>query len=316
MTFVFLILSQTKQGGVMSKNSKGYNMKTILKDQVIFKEGDPGSDAYLIRKGTVDIYKVMNNKKVLLERLQPGEIFGEMAILSGEPRSAHAMASEYVELVVINRNDLEVSIQKSLPIVQALSKLLIKRLRRTNDMIQEQPTTNIFRSFCNILFLHYQSRPTEKENEDDIIASGLIYSDMVKNVSEIISLSKVEVDAVVKYLTELQLVEIIDEKLAPKVIKKVLVIKDPETFMETTAEYAKEWNPETGTFLQDIEFAEIGEFARMISLKPKEVIVKIAKGKIPMDIVYVHKTSAIAWAEKNVGPLDQEAEAEAEAEAE
>jgi cAMP-binding proteins - catabolite gene activator and regulatory subunit of cAMP-dependent protein kinases len=97
----------------MAKGSKGYNLKTYLKGQTIFKEGDPGNLAYLIRSGSVDIYKVMNNKKILLERLQPGEIFGEMSIISKEPRSANAAANEYSELVVINQKDLEVSINKA-----------------------------------------------------------------------------------------------------------------------------------------------------------------------------------------------------------
>ncbi|ETR73534.1 MAG: cyclic nucleotide-binding protein [Candidatus Magnetoglobus multicellularis str. Araruama] len=147
----------------MAKGAKGYNIKTFLKGQTIFKEGDPGNLAYLIRSGSVDIYKVMNNKKILLERLQPGEIFGEMSIISKEPRSANAAANEYSELVVINQKDLEVSISKSLPIVQALANLLIKRLRHTSEMIREHPTNNIFLSTCNILYLLHENLTLPKK---------------------------------------------------------------------------------------------------------------------------------------------------------
>ncbi|KPA18170.1 transcriptional regulator, Crp/Fnr family [Candidatus Magnetomorum sp. HK-1] len=283
----------------MAKGSKAYNMKTFLKGQTIFKEGDPGNLAYLIRSGTVDIYKVMNNKKILLERLNPGEIFGEMSIISKEPRSAHAIANEYTELVVINQKDLEVSINKSLPIVQALANLLIKRLRHTSEMIREHPTNNIFLSICNMLhLLHENLSVPNKKGESSLLTESkehIIYSEACHVLKETLSLTQVEIDGMMQYLLELGLIEVKQVKIAPMVFKKILLIPEAEKFIERTKEYAKDWKPEKGSFIQDLEFIDISEFSRMIGNSPDDVVKKVSAKKIPIDLFYLHKAAAIAW---------------------
>jgi len=285
----------------MAKGSKAYNIKTFLKGQTIFKEGDPGNLAYLIRSGTVDIYKVMNNKKILLERLNPGEIFGEMSIISKEPRSANAIANEYAELVVINQKDLEVSINKSLPIVQALANLLIKRLRHTSEMIREQPTNNRFLSICNMLHLFHENLSVpKKKNESTLLKESkdfIIYNEACQVLKETLSLTQVEIDGMMQYLLELGLIEVKQVKIAPQVFKKILSIPEADKFVERIKEYAKEWKPEKGSFIQDLEFIDIIEFSKMIGKSPDEVFQNVSDEGIPKELFYLHKAAALAWVE-------------------
>ena len=289
----------------MAKGSKGYNIKTYLKGQTIFKEGDPGNLAYLIRSGSVDIYKVMNNKKILLERLQPGEIFGEMSIISKEPRSANAGANEYSELVVINQKDLEVSINKSLPIVQALANLLIKRLRHTSEMIREHPTNNIFLSISNLLYLMHENIALPKKGKGDYLLSEskdhLIHNEACQVVKDTLSLTQVEIDGVMQYLLELGLIELKQVKIAPMVIKKVVSIPEIDKFLERIQEYAKEWKPEKGSFIQDLEFIDISEFSKISGLTIDSIVDKVAQKEVPLELLYFHKAGAAAWADKHGG---------------
>jgi CRP-like cAMP-binding protein len=295
----------------MAKGSKGYNLKTYLKGQTIFKEGDPGNLAYLIRSGSVDIYKVMNNKKILLERLQPGEIFGEMSIISKEPRSANAAANEYSELVVINQKDLEVSINKSLPIVQALANLLIKRLRHTSEMIREHPTNNIFLSTCNLLYLMSENLALpKKENGENLLSESkehLIYNEACQILKETLSLTQVEIDGVMQYLLELGLIELKQVKIAPQVIKKVVSIPEINKFLERIQEYAKEWKPEKGSFIQDLEFIDIEDFSKITGLPTENILDKFAQKEIPLELLYLHKAGATAWADEHGGNKTDEA---------
>jgi len=295
----------------MAKGSKAYNLKTFLKGQTIFKEGDPGNLAYLIRSGSVDIYKVMNNKKILLERLQPGEIFGEMSIISKEPRSANAAANEYSELVVINQKDLEVSINKSLPIIQALANLLIKRLRHTSEMIREHPTNNKFLSISNLLFLMNENLAIPKNKEGESLLSEskehLIYNEVCQIIKDTLSLTQVEIDGVMQYLLELGLIELKQLKIAPMVIKKVVSIPEMDKFLERIQEYAKEWKPEKGAFIQDLEFIDLAEFSRISGLSSEEIIEKFAKNEIPLEMLYLHKAGATAWADGHGGSDTEEA---------
>jgi len=294
----------------MAKGSKGYNIKTFLKGQTIFKEGDPGNLAYLIRSGTVDIFKVMNNKKIILERLQPGEIFGEMSIISKEPRSANAAANEYSELVVINQKDLEVSINKSLPIVQALANLLIKRLRHTSEMIREQPTNNKFLSISNLLYLMHENLSLPKGDGEKLLSESkehLIYNEACQVIKDTLSLTQVEIDGVIQYLLELGLIELKQIKIAPMVIKKVLSIPEIDKFLERIQEYAKEWKPEKGAFIQDLEFIDVAEFAKISGFSSEEIIEKFSQKEIPLELIYLHKAGATAWADEHGGTnIDEE----------
>lgn len=67
--------------------------KTFSDTQLIFKEGDPGDGLYVVKSGTVEISAVVTDgHRQVLGALPPGEIFGEMAVLDQQPRSACASA--------------------------------------------------------------------------------------------------------------------------------------------------------------------------------------------------------------------------------
>jgi len=67
--------------------------KTFADSQLIFKEGDPGDGLYVVKSGTVEISaEVRDGQRQVLSALPPGEIFGEMAVVDQQPRSACASA--------------------------------------------------------------------------------------------------------------------------------------------------------------------------------------------------------------------------------
>jgi len=51
-------------------------VKSYFKNQIIFKEGQPGNVGYLIKTGEVCIYKIIDEQKKILNILGPGEVFG------------------------------------------------------------------------------------------------------------------------------------------------------------------------------------------------------------------------------------------------
>ena len=68
-------------------------VKTFPDSQLIFKEGDPGDGLYIVKSGTVEISaEIRDGQRQVLSALPPGEIFGEMAVLDQQPRSACASA--------------------------------------------------------------------------------------------------------------------------------------------------------------------------------------------------------------------------------
>jgi CRP-like cAMP-binding protein len=101
---------------------------TFRKGDIIFCEYEPGDTFYLIQSGRVQIVKIMDDIEKTIDYLNPGEIFGEMAILDAAPRSASAIAVDNVKALEFNRENFEVLMMGNPQIALKLLKLLAKRI--------------------------------------------------------------------------------------------------------------------------------------------------------------------------------------------
>lgn len=110
------------------------------KDEVIFPEESPGDKMYILRQGSVKVYKKIKNNETTLAIVNAGEFFGEMALLDGGARSAAAKAIEDVKALVIsteNFNNLrEKQPQVALRIMDVLVRTLSTRLRQANKNLE------------------------------------------------------------------------------------------------------------------------------------------------------------------------------------
>ena len=96
--------------------------------EIIFSEYEPGDSFYLIQSGRVKITKIVGDIEKTIDILQPPEIFGEMAILEGTPRSATAVALDAVKVLEFNRANFEVLMMGNPQIALRLMKLFAKRI--------------------------------------------------------------------------------------------------------------------------------------------------------------------------------------------
>jgi CRP-like cAMP-binding protein len=106
--------------------------KSFEKDEVICKIGDPGDTMFIIITGGVDIciYDQDQNEQVVAS-LGAGDYFGEMALLTGETRSATVRTSEDSEMFLLYKNDFDVILEKFPSISLSMGKIVSKRLRDT-----------------------------------------------------------------------------------------------------------------------------------------------------------------------------------------
>jgi CRP-like cAMP-binding protein len=114
--------------------------ETHTKDTIMFFEGDPGNQCYVIIKGEVRISKFIPNiGEEALAVLKPGEYFGEMALIDNFPRSAHAIANSDVELLAITKADMDKVLiadrEMGYKLLWTFTRTLSKRLRETNEKI-------------------------------------------------------------------------------------------------------------------------------------------------------------------------------------
>jgi len=95
---------------------------------IIFCEYEPGDDFFLIQSGHVRITKVVADKEKSLDVLTDNDIFGEMAILEQQPRSATALAQDEVKVLVFNRQNFELLLKSNPEIAIKLLKTFAKRI--------------------------------------------------------------------------------------------------------------------------------------------------------------------------------------------
>ncbi len=83
-------------------------VRTFAPADVIVREGEPGTSLFLIENGTVEVHTLdPKGRPLVLAELGPGEFFGEVAVLTGRPRTATIVARESVTVIEITREDLE-----------------------------------------------------------------------------------------------------------------------------------------------------------------------------------------------------------------
>lgn len=119
-------------------DTKRLEVKTFSKGDLIIKEGDPGDFIVFISSGEAEIIRNIGNRKEKVRTVRSGEIVGEMAVISREPRCATVVAAADTEVIVINPRTLEMAlINSELPIVYTLIKQLVSRLRDSEKRIEE-----------------------------------------------------------------------------------------------------------------------------------------------------------------------------------
>lgn len=108
----------------------GVEVRRIGGGEEIFGEGEPGDSAYFIRSGSVDIVSHgPDGEQRVLQRLESGELFGEMALLDQTNRSASAFALDGVELFVVTRDEVTTLLRQDPQMALWMLGLFSHRLR-------------------------------------------------------------------------------------------------------------------------------------------------------------------------------------------
>jgi CRP/FNR family cyclic AMP-dependent transcriptional regulator len=98
----------------------------------IFQKGDPRTFMYVVREGDVEIR--LGDK--VLEVVGPDGIFGEMAMVDGQPRTASAVARTDCKLVPIDQKRFQFLIQQTPNFALEVMRVLSERLRHANQLVE------------------------------------------------------------------------------------------------------------------------------------------------------------------------------------
>jgi CRP-like cAMP-binding protein len=106
--------------------------------EVLFQKGDPGDALYAVRRGQIRIGTGTDGgRRLTLNLLGSGDVFGEVALLDGRPRTADAVAVEPTELFMVRRRDFLELLQRRPTFAVSIIEVLCQRIRWMSERMEE-----------------------------------------------------------------------------------------------------------------------------------------------------------------------------------
>jgi len=121
--------------------------KSYQAGDVIFCEFETGKDCFVIHSGEISIVKISEGVEKILAILKPGDIFGEMGVLEGKPRTATAVAQTDVVVLVLDLQGLRSLVSAQPHFAYQLGKILSQRIvqsyRHLTNLAIENPKLRV-----------------------------------------------------------------------------------------------------------------------------------------------------------------------------
>jgi CRP-like cAMP-binding protein len=182
-------------------------------NELIFCEFEPGNEFYVIQTGRIKIVKIINNNEKTLDVLKPGDIFGEMAVLEEEPRSASAIAMEKSRLLKFHRDNFDALLQGNPQIAYRLLVIFSKRIydakRRLMILLLEEPQLKVM-DVLNML--------SEEDPHLDL-GGPVILHVTIQEVANWAGMQINEVQKILTHFNQLGKIELFNDKIHVKNIR-------------------------------------------------------------------------------------------------
>jgi CRP-like cAMP-binding protein len=116
----------------------------FAKGEHVCRQGEQGTTFHLIKSGSISVrVKADGGVEAEVAKLGPGSYFGEMSLLTGEPRSSTCTALEDCEILSLDRETFAVLLQENPAVAQAMSNILASRQMATQEKLTAERETAI-----------------------------------------------------------------------------------------------------------------------------------------------------------------------------
>jgi CRP/FNR family transcriptional regulator len=118
------------------QDSTGY-VKRFTDGELVFAEGEPADNLYIVLNGTVVIRKEGELVTTVLAEFGPGDMFGELSLIDQRPHSASALAKGVTEIAIYDKETFVASLRDDPDLALRVIESLANRLRATTDQLQQ-----------------------------------------------------------------------------------------------------------------------------------------------------------------------------------
>ena len=208
--------------------------KSFANGEYIFREGESAAYAYVIKSGTVEITKHSADGEQVLAELAAPTIFGEMALIDGNPRSAGARAKENTVVTEVTANSFKTYLSQNPESAVRIMKTISENLRKSNQLVakyeRSEATDDVSAPIQN--FTEKPSGDFEIDDTDAIYEQGpskplltIVLTLLIFFIGSVIFMSLSQVDTTIsargEFLTATP--NVIVEASASSVVKSVEV---------------------------------------------------------------------------------------------
>jgi CRP-like cAMP-binding protein len=156
---------------------------TLKRGATICSKGEPGSSMFAVISGTVKISTSSpDGRSAILNLIGAGEIFGEIAVLDGQARTADATANTNCEIFIIDRREFLPFVRSQPALAMKFIELLCTRLRWTSEQVEQIILQNLPGRLANALL-----RLTEKHK---LAPGGRTIAVTQQEISEMVGMTR------------------------------------------------------------------------------------------------------------------------------
>lgn len=117
---------------------------SLTKREELFHKGDEGAQVYVVIRGKLKVLTTSDSgDDVVFSILGPGEVFGEIALLGGTPRTATVTAIDPCELLIIDRRDFLSFLRGHPDVAINLLEVLAQRMKRVSEFVEDTLFLNL-----------------------------------------------------------------------------------------------------------------------------------------------------------------------------
>ncbi|WP_027178626.1 cyclic nucleotide-binding domain-containing protein [Maridesulfovibrio bastinii] len=277
---------------------KSPTVRSYHRGKILFREGHESRIAFMIKSGTVDIYKFHNNKKRVLTSLGRGDIFGEMSILARAKRTTNAVATSYCELIILTEEVMKVLLDSSPVTIKKMVETLAQRVTDTDINNDGQNSGNSFLALAKILDLAYKDYlyiPLQEKREILNYDLGLSVEAFSCTVRNLAVYSRLEIDLFIDTLSRLNLIDITSLGSRKSFKERYIKINDPDDFIDSITELNHEMRDLYGLAECRMTFYSIPEFSRNNGVSQEYLYKEIFKGEVPENLFFFNLEKAMSW---------------------